>query len=228
MSMQSYLIKTPDGQLSIEMTAQLTGFPVDKYQLQVNLMCLVPEKDSIGINQVKQAISWMRTLQSDQNGKLLLISTAEFLTTEAQNALLKLLEEPGDRNRVMLCSAYPDQLLPTILSRCVLVDLPQTQGSQHDTTHNLRLFSGLLAQSPAERLLSIDKTGITKDTLLSRQFILDTLKYFNANQDKANTLDLKSRLIIMRLAIQTLDMLDCNVNTRLAIETFLLDLPSVR
>lgn len=50
--------------------------------------------------------------------KVAVLTDAELLRTEAANAFLKLLEEPGPRTVFVLTSSRPDRLLPTIVSRC--------------------------------------------------------------------------------------------------------------
>lgn len=50
--------------------------------------------------------------------KVALVTDAEQMNESAANAFLKLLEEPPPRTVFMLTTSRPDQLLPTILSRC--------------------------------------------------------------------------------------------------------------
>jgi DNA polymerase-3 subunit delta' len=50
--------------------------------------------------------------------RVYIIEPADDLTTEAQDALLKTLEEPPAAALLMLITAYPDTLLATIQSRC--------------------------------------------------------------------------------------------------------------
>ncbi len=59
-------------------------------------------------------------LLSPQFGSIRLgaITHAESLTPQAQNALLKLLEEPPARVRIILFTTYEQAVLPTIMSRC--------------------------------------------------------------------------------------------------------------
>jgi len=52
--------------------------------------------------------------------KVFILPYAEKLSDEAANNLLKLLEEPPEQTIFILISAQPEQLLPTILSRCQL------------------------------------------------------------------------------------------------------------
>jgi DNA polymerase-3 subunit delta' len=50
--------------------------------------------------------------------RLFIIEPADDLTVQAQDALLKTLEEPPSTSILILVTAYPDTLLPTIQSRC--------------------------------------------------------------------------------------------------------------
>ena len=52
------------------------------------------------------------------NGKVFVIDESELLDRTAQNVLLKTLEEPPAGTYIILVTSKPDQLLPTIRSRC--------------------------------------------------------------------------------------------------------------
>jgi DNA polymerase-3 subunit delta' len=54
-------------------------------------------------------------------GKAFIIEQAELMNPQAQNALLKTLEEPAGRTVVILLTDQPGALLPTIRSRCQLI-----------------------------------------------------------------------------------------------------------
>jgi DNA polymerase-3 subunit delta' len=51
-------------------------------------------------------------------GKVFVVKEADLLGEEAQNALLKTLEEPPPGVTILLLAEHPDDLLPTTLSRC--------------------------------------------------------------------------------------------------------------
>ncbi|MDC7289223.1 DNA polymerase III subunit delta' [Blautia schinkii] len=55
--------------------------------------------------------------------KIYIIVDADMMTPQAQNALLKTIEEPPEYAVVMLLTSNVDSLLPTIQSRCVRLDL---------------------------------------------------------------------------------------------------------
>ncbi len=55
--------------------------------------------------------------------KVYLVNEAEKMTPQAQNALLKTLEEPPAYAVIVLLTSNVDSLLPTILSRCVVLNM---------------------------------------------------------------------------------------------------------
>lgn len=55
--------------------------------------------------------------------KIYIMNEAEKMTTQAQNALLKTLEEPPEYVVIMLLTTNLNALLPTILSRCVILNM---------------------------------------------------------------------------------------------------------
>lgn len=77
-----------------------------------------PETQDISVDQVR-ALVLARSAFGPHEGraKIFLVRRAEELGLSAANALLKTLEEPGNRVHFLLLSSVPDRLLPTIRSR---------------------------------------------------------------------------------------------------------------
>lgn len=80
---------------------------------------LDPDKkgDSIGIDAALEIKNFLWQKPNMSPRRTLILDEAEFLTTEAQNALLKITEEPPASSLIILVSPDPESLLPTILSR---------------------------------------------------------------------------------------------------------------
>ncbi|WAC70916.1 DNA polymerase III subunit delta' [Roseateles sp. SL47] len=72
----------------------------------------------IKIEAVRQVLSFSQVSAARGKAKVVVVYPAEALNTVAANALLKTLEEPQGLLRFVLASAAPQQLLPTIRSRC--------------------------------------------------------------------------------------------------------------
>ena len=81
-----------------------------------------PSKE-IRIDEVRAMLDFATSTSGRGQGKVVGIHPAEALNTVAANALLKTLEEPGGALRFVLSCAAPDELLPTIRSRCQVLTL---------------------------------------------------------------------------------------------------------
>lgn len=71
-----------------------------------------------GIKSARGFVSELLLAPQFGDVRLGVIVSAESLTTEAQNALLKLLEEPAPSVKLILLAATDARILPTIVSRC--------------------------------------------------------------------------------------------------------------
>lgn len=72
---------------------------------------------SISIAQIRE-LRHVSALKPMEEHRIVVIAEADKMTAEASNALLKLLEEPPPSTHLVLTSARPNALLPTIISRC--------------------------------------------------------------------------------------------------------------
>jgi DNA polymerase-3 subunit delta' len=80
------------------------------------------EKASIAIEQIRRLVSELALRPYGAKGtRVVIIDGAHLLTTEAQNALLKLLEEPPPRTLIVLVAEHLEALLLTVRSRCRFV-----------------------------------------------------------------------------------------------------------
>jgi DNA polymerase-3 subunit delta' len=77
----------------------------------------------IKIEQIRDVTAFMALTTHRSGYRVLLIHPADTMFPNAANALLKTLEEPPGRTLVILVTAQPARLLPTIRSRCRAVTL---------------------------------------------------------------------------------------------------------
>ena len=78
------------------------------------------KKDSIGVDEIRaQLVDDMAIKPYSSPYKVYLVDEAEKLTVQAQNALLKTLEEPPVYGIILLLTTNTEMLLPTIRSRCI-------------------------------------------------------------------------------------------------------------
>lgn len=82
-------------------------------------LILVPEEKSvITIEQVREVLRLLNVKQTAE--RFVMIRPAEALGEEAANAILKNLEEPGEKVHFVLVTGAPSRLLATILSRAAV------------------------------------------------------------------------------------------------------------
>lgn len=77
------------------------------------------QRKEIRVDQVREMIGQAQIMPNEANGKSFIIHEAELMNTQAQNALLKLLEEPPRGVVLILSTATPTMLLETVRSRCI-------------------------------------------------------------------------------------------------------------
>ena len=82
-----------------------------------------PEGVIFGVDQTRGLVGRVGVLPSRGDWNVIVIEDADRLNEHADNALLKSLEEPPSRGVWVLCAPSPDDLLPTIRSRCRVIRL---------------------------------------------------------------------------------------------------------
>lgn len=78
------------------------------------------EGASLGIDEMRILRREAQYRPFEGKSRFFIVDRAEQLTVEAQNCLLKTLEEPPTTSHIVLITATPEALLPTIRSRCCL------------------------------------------------------------------------------------------------------------
>lgn len=80
--------------------------------------------NSISVDDIREQVNHTIMIKPYQGPyKVYIIPQADMMTPQAQNALLKTIEEPPEYAVIMLLTENVDTLLPTINSRCVMLKL---------------------------------------------------------------------------------------------------------
>lgn len=111
------------------------------------------------------------------SGTKFLTVFADAITHEAQNALLKTLEEPTANTFIFIAVPSAQNLLPTLLSRVLIINLEKKEG---EITDLQKIASDFLQAKPAERLDIIEQI-IGKDhpdRARARAFVVELSKAF--------------------------------------------------
>lgn len=180
---------------------------------------------SIGIEDIKQMQKkvFLKPIKSEQ--KAIIIDEAELLTIEAQNALLKILEEPPAHTFIILSTTTKETLLPTILSRCQIMQLAEETNkiSDKEKTELQTFIQELPKWGIGERLKKAEQLAKDKEKAITWVAKLILVLREKMLQNK-NTLSYATLIHNFQTLYTTLKT--TNVNPRFAIENTLLSLAS--
>ncbi len=163
------------------------------------------------IDTVRQMINFLSLKPYQHSFKIGLIIEPEKLTLEAQNALLKTLEEPGDHNYIFILTSQPNRLLPTIISRCHFENI--------STSHPPVDQNSLLVpqKTIGENLLLSSKLPSTKETALL--FLKNQQRYLHQQLLNHPNLQILQQL---EKSIKAVLMIEANVAPTSAFDYYLL------
>lgn len=185
-------------------------------------------KNSIGIKEIRemQRTISLRPMQGDK--KAVIVHDAHLLTTEAQNAMLKILEEPPPHTSILLTVPQKDVLLPTILSRCSVITLkhPQETTNTQTTTDIQKLVSSIDTLSIGERLRLAQDIAKNKDEAVVwiEKSIFAVREQLLAEIMEKDSVDKKYVELLKNLQWGYLVASTTNTNPRLLLENLFLSL----
>lgn len=91
---------------------------------QPDIIYVTHEKASLGVDDIRQQVNQDVAIKPYSSArKIYIIPDGEKMTEQAQNALLKTIEEPPEYAVFLLLTENSNTFLPTILSRCVTLQL---------------------------------------------------------------------------------------------------------
>lgn len=151
---------------------------------------------------------------SDQT-RFLVIYCLEKSSLEAQNALLKNLEEPPANTQIILTTTDPSNILPTIFSRVEVYKISDEteQGSSSE------IFEKIL-QEPLSTLLELTEIPNTKEEALN--FFKNFLFYLDKKIHSEKEVFYQAK--VMQKLIVLIELLQKNVNIKLAVDNFFLEI----
>lgn len=128
-----------------------------------DFLSVEPDGLQIRVDRVREALAFSAGRPYESARRVARVSRAELLGIEAENALLKSLEEPGERFRWILTTTRPEALLTTIRSRATPAALPAPgpharqrawteRGFSAEDARDLVLFAEEEESDPAARL----------------------------------------------------------------------------
>lgn len=168
------------------------------------------QNQKIPIKQVRQFQSQIILSIPQNRHQIHCILEAQNLTLPAQHALLKTLEEPPPQTQIILTVDRPNSLLPTILSRCQLIKLHQTENPNLQDSKDF--LKQIITSNHAQLIhlaQDLAKKSTTSDQIKNLiQLLRDSIhNYPSSNRSKA--------LQIISITSQDLNT---NINPQIALE----------
>jgi len=177
------------------------------------------KKKSIGISQIRALITFMSTKPYSSKYKVAIINPADKMTPQAQNALLKILEEPPFYAVLILSSKSEQYLLPTLLSRCRKIKPDTKEDAFFEDQKDIVTFKTVINYNVGEKLKLAEILAKKEEGLLVSMF-----EYWIREERYAMTHNHRyEKHKNIELLLSFLDDIEnTNVNTRLALENLFL------
>jgi hypothetical protein len=182
---------------------------------------IVKREKSIGIEDIRNLQQDLILTPLKSLTKAAIIYKADTMTIDAQNAFLKTLEEPPPHTIILLLGKSKESFLPTVLSRCTIIQLHDTIATQQDTPNISSSFLNQYADmSLGEKLKQAESIAKTKETAVS--WVYEAQLRLRENLLKTPN---HSTAHILRHLSRTYSLLkNTNANTRVVIEHLFLSL----
>jgi DNA polymerase III delta prime subunit len=172
----------------------------------------LPNEGTIGIDLVRDFERELALTPRNSPAKVGVLTDMDRLTPEAQNALLKTLEEPPPHTYIIGTTNNPEALLPTVRSRMSVVRLMDI-ARKSDTSILLKL----LRESPGQRITTIDPFVATRED--AKQFVTSLLGAAREELLKHPTRELST---LIRNLLTAESQLSVNVNPKLVLDNAVL------
>lgn len=195
----------------------------DVYHVQI-----LDKKQAVGVGEIRRMISECYIKPNEASCKVCLIT--DKMTAEAQNALLKILEEPPQNVRFIITVQMSSSLLPTVLSRSTVFRLDENGSQANDSqAHSIAEEIALAIPKNVELPLMIATGRLVGDKQLTQR-VLEILseilsealeeKYFPKKASPSYVADiertLRKRSIVKLIEVvskaQTMLSQNCNIN----------------
>jgi len=215
--MQSLLISSKNNKNALEYVEKIClKEKIGKFDQAV-----IESEKQIGIKDVKlfQEKTLLKPFKSKQ--KIVVLNAEKGITTEAQNSLLKVLEEPPANTIIILIVENKDIALATIRSRCKIIELnSQNSVSEEDIQKYEKEFKKFVSLTLGERLKLAE--GLAKDKEQALIYLEKIILGAREKMLKEN--DLNTQSIVKDLQKRYIELKNSNANLRLGLESLFISI----
>lgn len=156
-----------------------------------DFILIEPDGNSIKIEQIRELQRKIQEKPIISNKKVYIIDNADKMTTEAQNCLLKTLEEPPEYSTIILIGTNENLFLSTIKSRCMIIHFEKIK--EEELRNYLNNNFGIYDIS--QNMLNVFQGSIGKSIALK-----DKKEQYDKIENIINFLDSKDIIDILNMA----------------------------
>jgi len=139
-----------------------------------------------------RAIKELHYNQPTRNDKKIFVLQANFITEKAQNAMLKLFEEPIGGTHFFIIMPSTNCLIATLKSRLIIVEHKSNESAQKIKTKEF------LKSSIGERMEMIK--GLSEDIKDEKESKIEVVNFFNGlEKELSKNIDLKDKTLVKAL-----------------------------
>lgn len=168
---------------------------------------LVAEKTSLAVDDIRFANVFLQKMAHIGKYKTILINNAQTMTPSAANALLKTLEEPSDNSVIILTTNDIDLLLPTIISRCRVLNIRPDVGSALLS----ELAVQVIIQDKSNVFVNLTQLPELSDKLTQQAFIAFKQCYLSYLSNQQGESELLQLLLSNEHALRWLEQITVNL-----------------
>lgn len=150
----------------------------------------VGEYGSVGIDDLSDIVSMHQRVAIGPKKIIILLTTG--LSLQAQNSILKMIEEPTINTHFFISIPSASLLLPTVLSRVHLIELDSEQSINPKVAKFISSSVPERLEIVKEMLSELDKEKISKEDVV--QYISSVMEEVNKKDKSPETLSVLSRV----------------------------------
>ena len=210
--MQSILITGKDKeQIKLAAKKICTDNKISRFDIEI-----IETEKTVGIGEIRKLQEKLFLKPIEGETKAVILEAFFGMTADSQNAFLKVLEEPPTDTIIMILASSLDFVLPTVLSRCSLINLDQVKKiTDEEIADNLKLIIELKNGGNSKALKIAQDNG--KDREMALAFLEGLIISLHTNLEAENWQILKALQKTYTIIKTT------NVAPRLALENLFLN-----
>ena len=216
--MHAFLITGGDSKLRLNKVKKIikakTAITFDSSQAPLDLN--ITQENPITIKHIRTLKTWATQTPVKAKIKAAVIFDAQNASLPAQQATLKLIEEPPARTIIILTASNKSLLLPTIISRCHLINLRHS--ASPDSGKNQTLLTNIKQMKPGQKIAAAREYSGSKQVALDFcRLLLESSRFNLRRHPNAHHQTLAN-------ITKSITLLNANVNPKLTIENLFINL----